>query len=187
FEGTTKQTFAAFDARSGQVLWEYPTQSAPVAGGITYMLDGVQYVAVNAGWGGGAAQIEQSAGIELPRAPARLLVFKLGGTGQLPALAASEPVQPPPPLRATEATVGRGAQLDAQTCAVCHGQRAIGGVKDLRHMTAETHGKFNDIVLKGLYLDKGMASFADLLDQDQADAIHAYLIARANEDWGRSE
>ena len=185
FEGTTKQTFAAFDARTGRVLWEYPTQTAPVAGGITYMLDGVQYVAINAGWGGGAAQIEQGAGIELPRAKARLLVFKLGGTAQLPPLEATAAVPPPPPLRASEAQVQRGAQLYAQTCAVCHGARAIGGVKDLRHMTADTHGKFNDIVLKGIYLDKGMASFADLLDQDQADAIHAYLIARANEDWGQ--
>jgi quinohemoprotein ethanol dehydrogenase len=42
-------------------------------------------------------------------------------------------------------------------------------------------------VLRGLYLEKGMASFADLLGQEEADAIHAYLIARANEDWGRSE
>lgn len=184
FEGTTKQTFAAFDARTGKVLWEYPTQSAPVAGGITYMLDGVQYVAVNAGWGGGAAQIEQSSGTELPRASARLLVFKLGGTAQLPPLAATAAIPPPPALRASEAQVAEGAQLFAQTCAVCHGSRAIGGVKDLRHMTAETHGKFNDIVLRGIYVDKGMASFADLLDQKQVDAIHAYLIARANEDWG---
>lgn len=185
FEGTTKQTFAAFDARTGKVLWEYPTQSAPVAGGITYELDGVQYVAVNAGWGGGAAQIEQSSGIELPRAKARLLVFKLDGTGRLPPLETTAAVPPPPPLRASEAQVQAGAQLFAQTCAVCHGQRAIGGVKDLRHMTAETHGKFNDIVLKGLYLDKGMASFADLLEPDEVEAIHAYLIARANEDWGQ--
>src|SRR5690606_32211269 len=168
-------------------LWEYPTQSAPVAGGITYMLDGVQYIAVNAGWGGGAAQIEQSAGTELPRAPARLLVFKLGGDKQLPPLAATEPVEPPPPLRASEAQIAEGAQLFAQTCAVCHGQRAIGGVKDLRHMTGETHAKFNAIVLQGIYLDKGMASFADLLTQQQADAIHAYLIARANEGGGREE
>jgi quinohemoprotein ethanol dehydrogenase len=187
FEGTTKQTFSAFDARTGRVLWEFPTQSAPVAGGITYMLDGVQYIAINAGWGGGAAQIEQSAGIELPRAKARLLVFRLGGTAQLPPLAAAAAIPPPPPLRASEAQVAQGAQLFAETCAVCHGQRAIGGVKDLRHMTAETHGKFNQIVLEGLYLEKGMANFSDLLGKDQADAIHAYLIARANEDWGRSD
>jgi quinohemoprotein ethanol dehydrogenase len=42
-------------------------------------------------------------------------------------------------------------------------------------------------VLRGLYLDKGMASFADLLQPEEAEAIHAYLIARANEDWGRGE
>ncbi|KRA84548.1 quinohemoprotein alcohol dehydrogenase [Altererythrobacter sp. Root672] len=187
FEGTTKQTFAAFDARTGKTLWEFPTQSAPVAGGITYMLDGEQYVAVNAGWGGGAAQIEQSSGTELPRAKARLLVFKLGGTKQLPPLAATAAVPPPPPLRASEAQIQAGAQLFAQTCAVCHGQNAMGGVKDLRHMTADTHSKFNQIVLEGLYLDKGMASFADLLKKEDVDAIHNYLIARANEDWGRSE
>jgi quinohemoprotein ethanol dehydrogenase len=187
FEGTTKQTFAAFDARTGRPLWEFPTQSAPVAGGISYLLDGVQYVAINAGWGGGAAQIEQSSGTELPRAKARLLVFRLGATQQLPPLTAIASIPPPPPLRAPEAQVQDGAQLFAQTCAVCHGARAIGGVKDLRHMTAETHGKFNQIVLEGLYLDKGMASFADLISREQADAIHAYLIARANEDWGRSD
>jgi quinohemoprotein ethanol dehydrogenase len=184
FEGTTRQTFAAFDARTGKVLWEFPTQSAPVAGGITYMLDGVQYVAINAGWGGGAAQIERGAGIELPRAPARLLVFRLGGTGQLPPLAAAEPIPNPPPLRASEAEVAAGAQLFADTCAVCHGQNAIGGVKDLRNMTPETHAKFDDIVLGGIYLEKGMASFADLLAPEDVQAIHNYVIARANEDWG---
>ena len=61
----------------------------------------------------------------------------------------------------------RGAQLYAQTCATCHGRSAVGGVKDLRHMTADTHAKFGEIVLGGIYLEKGMASFADLLDQQQ--------------------
>ena len=186
FAGTTRQTFVAFDARDGRELWEFPTQSAPVAGAITYELDGVQYIAINAGWGGGAAQIERGAGIEMPRAPARLLVFRLGGTAQLPPLAVDASAPPEPPaLRASEATVAQGQLLFAQTCAVCHGQNAIGGVKDLRHMTAETHAAFNRIVLDGIYLDRGMASFADLLTTEQSDAVHAYLIARANEDWGR--
>lgn len=186
FEGTTKQTFAAFDARTGKVLWEMPVQSAPVAGPITYMLDGVQYVAVNAGWGGGAAQVERGAGVELPRASARLLVFKLDGTAKLPPMAAAARIPEPPPLRATEAEVRQGAQHFANTCAQCHGQNAIGGVKDLRHMTKETHAEFLDIVLGGKKKALGMASFADILTKPEADAIHAYLIARANEDWGGS-
>ncbi|MBT2187481.1 PQQ-dependent dehydrogenase, methanol/ethanol family [Sphingobium sp. H33] len=186
FEGTTKQTFAAFDARTGKILWEMPVQSAPVGGAITYMLDGVQYIAVNAGWGGGAAQVERGAGTELPRASARLLVFKLGGNVQLPPLKADEKIPDPPPVTANEATIARGAQLYAQTCQGCHGQQAIGGVRDLRKLTRAEHAKFNDIVLGGISKDKGMASFADLLKQDEVDAIHAYIIARANEDWGRS-
>ena len=36
----------------------------------------------------------------------------------------------------------------------------------------------------GARKDKGMASFADIISAEDADAIHAYLIARANEDWG---
>jgi quinohemoprotein ethanol dehydrogenase len=40
-------------------------------------------------------------------------------------------------------------------------------------------------VLGGTLAENGMASFAGLLDKDDVEAVHAYLIARANEDWGR--
>ena len=85
--------------------------------------------------------------------------------------------------RAGEAQVKEGQALYAQTCRTCHGEDAKGGVKDLRFMTPETHKSFADIVLGGVRADKGMASFKDLLTPSQAEAIHAYLIARANEDW----
>jgi quinohemoprotein ethanol dehydrogenase len=86
-------------------------------------------------------------------------------------------------LRAPETQVTRGRELYQQTCVRCHGEDAIGGVKDLRWMTQETHGLFNDIVLKGIYREKGMVSFADVLKPEDAEAIHQYLIARANEDY----
>ena len=95
------------------------------------------------------------------------------------------PTPDPPPLQADEATVAHGAQVFAETCAQCHGQLAVGGVKDLRFMTAETHAAFNEIVLGGTLVDNGMASFADILTPADVEAVHAYLIARANEDWGR--
>ena len=184
FEGTTKQTFAAFRATDGALLWEMPVQSAPVSGPITYEMDGVQYVAVNAGWGGGAAQVERGAGTAQNRASARLLVFKLGAKKQLPPLKPAPPIPEPPPLRAPEATVQKGAEIFARTCAQCHGQLAVGGVKDLRQMTRDTHAQFNDIVLKGLRVQKGMASFANLLSAEDVEAVHAYVISRAQEDWG---
>jgi quinohemoprotein ethanol dehydrogenase len=103
----------------------------------------------------------------------------------LPPLAKAEAIPQPPPLRASEADIQAGAQLFADTCSGCHGRQAVGGVKDLRHLDAATHARFKDIVLGGLYTDKGMASFKDVLTEKQAEQIHAYLIARANEDWGQ--
>ena len=185
-EGTTKQTLSIFRATDGATLWEMPVQSAPVAGPMTFEVGGEQYIAVNAGWGGGAAQIERGSGTAQNRAAARLLVFKLGGTATLPPLADAPPMPEPPPLMADEDTVQKGAKLYADTCSVCHGQLARGGVKDLRRMDKTTHAEFEDIVLGGKRAAKGMASFANLLSPADVKAIHAYLISRANEDWGHS-
>ena len=91
-EGTTKQTLSIFRATDGALLWEMPVQSAPVSGPITYVVDGEQYLAVNAGWGGGAAQIERGSGTAENRASARLLVFKLGARRKLPPLVPAPPV-----------------------------------------------------------------------------------------------
>ena len=183
-EGTTRQTLSIFRATDGSILWEMPVQSAPVAAPMTFSVAGEQYIAVNAGWGGGAAQIERAIGTAQNRAAARLLVFKLGATTQLPPLPPAAPVPDPPPLMASETTVRRGAQLFANNCAVCHGQMAVGGVKDLRFMDAATHAGFDDIVLNGARQEKGMAGFANLLSREDADAVHAYVISRAQEDWG---
>jgi len=38
-------------------------------------------------------------------------------------------------------------------------------------------------VLNGKFKDRGMAPFRDVLTPDQADAIHAFVISRGQEDW----
>ena len=50
-------------------------------------------------------------------------------------------------------------------------------------MTPATHAAFLAIVLEGQRAASGMAGFADVLSREQAEAIHHYLIARANDDW----
>jgi alcohol dehydrogenase (cytochrome c) len=49
--GTNDRKFRAFDAKSGQVLWEFPTSSGVIGQPSTFSIDGVQYVAVQSGWG----------------------------------------------------------------------------------------------------------------------------------------
>jgi alcohol dehydrogenase (cytochrome c) len=49
--GTSDRLFHAFDATSGKILWEFPTNSGILGQPTTFMLDGKQYIAVQSGWG----------------------------------------------------------------------------------------------------------------------------------------
>ena len=49
--GTNDRMFHAFDASTGQLLWEFPTNSGVIGQPVSFMVDGKQYVAVQSGWG----------------------------------------------------------------------------------------------------------------------------------------
>ena len=52
FSGTPDDTFYAFDAKSGKVLWTHHMTSGVIGVPMSYRVDGKQYVAVQSGWGG---------------------------------------------------------------------------------------------------------------------------------------
>ena len=184
FQGTINKTVVAYRATDGQKLWEAEAQNVPIAAPISYSIDGEQYVAVNTGWGGGLAHVESFRFKDLSLSKSRLLVFKLGGTAPLPPYD-DRPVAatPPPPVTATAEQISAGEALFSKNCALCHGAEARGGIKDLRQMSPETHTQFLDIVIGGARASKGMASFADVLSKADAEAIHGYIVKRANQDW----
>jgi len=49
--GTQDRLFRAFDASTGRVLWQFPTNSGIVGQPSSFMVDGRQYIAVQSGWG----------------------------------------------------------------------------------------------------------------------------------------
>ncbi len=49
--GTNDRMFRAFDAESGDLLWQQPTNSGVIAPPAAYEVDGVEYIAVESGWG----------------------------------------------------------------------------------------------------------------------------------------
>ena len=49
--GTNDRKFRAFDASTGEVLWEFPTNSGIIGSPSSFMVDGTQYVAVQSGFG----------------------------------------------------------------------------------------------------------------------------------------
>ncbi len=74
FAGEADGGFDAFDARSGELVWRYPTGAGVSGGAMTYSIDGVQYIAVASG---GDAQLATQLGNNLyvfalrSRVPAR--------------------------------------------------------------------------------------------------------------------
>ena len=182
-EGTINRTLAIYRATDGKKLWEADTVSVPVAGPMSYRTGGTQYIAVNAGWN---SAIVHKLDEPQPFAvgPARLIVYALDAHGvSLPPAPPPEAVPAPPTTEQPEPLVAQGALLYSQYCATCHGANAVGGVKDLRHLSAAKHAEFGEVVVGGTLKKKGMASFRDLLTDAQVEAIHAYLITRAQEDW----
>ena len=56
--GTNDRYFRAFDAATGEVLWEQRTNSGITGVPVSYEIDGVQYVAVQSGYGVDAARMQ---------------------------------------------------------------------------------------------------------------------------------
>ena len=180
FQGTWDGAFAAYDALSGDQLWQYQSDSAILAGPITYELDGEQYVAVTQGSGG---VVMLTIGEEIRKNfvnQNRLLVFKRGDFKheRLTAnntMASLESVKFEHDLDI--ARVKNGEYLYHNNCASCHGLDAKSNyvVPDLRYMSEETHDNFATIVLGGSLTHKGMIGFYETLSLDDVGMIHDYL------------
>lgn len=185
FQGTTDGKLLAFRADTGEPLWAVPVMAGVMAPPVTYTVDGEQYVAVMAGWGGAGMTIanpQKSAAAKYGN-NGRLLVFKIGGEMELPVLPLLDTTIPEQPkITPTESEFLKGRGLYYDNCLVCHGYWAIssGVVPDLRLMSAETHDVFEEIVHGGLYEENGMPGWSDYLSKEEVRLIHGYVIHRAN-------
>ncbi|HEY6361097.1 MAG TPA: cytochrome c, partial [Vicinamibacterales bacterium] len=90
----------------------------------------------------------------------------------------------PPPATATARTVARGEATYGTYCGRCHGREGaanFGILPDLRYSaTLHSSEAWAGVVLGGKLAANGMASFASVVDADDAEAIRAYVIAQAN-------
>ncbi|MAG32972.1 MAG: PQQ-dependent dehydrogenase, methanol/ethanol family [Deltaproteobacteria bacterium] len=185
FQGTATGSFVAHDARTGEHLWETEAGTGIIAAPISFAVDGVQFVAIAAGWGGGFAlnggDAAAAAGV---RGGGRLLVYRLGGDAPpLPAPPPAPPrFMPPPPAPGSQVAIERGASLFSEYCAACHGVGAVGGgvTPDVRFMAPAVRALFADIVLRGAFAARGMPGVGDRLEVADLEAILLYLADRAH-------
>ncbi|MFP6584392.1 MAG: PQQ-dependent dehydrogenase, methanol/ethanol family [Candidatus Hydrogenedentota bacterium] len=189
FQGTGNGHIMAFRADTGEKLWDQTTNIGTVAPPVTYTVDGEQYIAVLAGWGGGPAIFgadSMTAATATHINQPHMLAFKIGGKASMPKIDERRfiLVPEPPADDATPEILTRGEWLFHQSCNLCHGAMAVtsGVIADLRYSSKAVHDNYDKIVLDGVLSNLGMASFADTLNKEDVAAIHSYIISRAKED-----
>jgi quinohemoprotein ethanol dehydrogenase len=189
FQGSGRGRLHAYAADTGMPLWNFDAGVGISAPPITYSVDGRQYVAVLAGWGGGVylgstafAQHGWAYGAQ----PRRLLVFSLKGRATPP------PTRPPqtrlaiidnPAQAIDEAQASVGQDLYLESCVGCHGFHAIssGGAPDLRASPlAADLGSFQRLLHSGALQSKGMPIFGELSEREM-EQIYWFIRLRARQ------
>lgn len=181
FEGTGDGQFQAVNAKNGKMLWSMRVGASILGPPITFALDGQQYVLVLAGESSLMSTFspEWTSSDDVRGAPARILAFTLGATGELPVFAPHRPLVPePPPQSATEREIEHGDRLYHDLgCEYCHGNRVDNGrghsVPNLLYILREIHDQWDAIVIGGALRHQGMLPFP-ITPQDSQD-IHSYV------------
>jgi quinohemoprotein ethanol dehydrogenase len=180
FQGDANGYFNAYSADTGKKLASIALGTSMMASPVTYAVNGTQYVAIVAGYGGGGVIIgapldPESAAYKYGN-EGRIITLKLGGPPpRLPPLRTDVPMPELPERPADARQIAAGEVLYNRYCSRCH-VMGRGNLPDLRRISPMTHTLFDSIVLGGAYSVKGMGRFDDVLSPDDAHAIHAWLI-----------
>ncbi len=188
FQGTGDAHFAAYNAKTGDQLWKFFSQSGIVAAPVTYELDGEQYVAVASGYGG---SFVLGYGGVLPSGSdfnsGRVMVFKLGADGELPAQPAETvpEFELPEKVETTPELLALGANVYANRCSMCHGDQAFasGLTPNLRYSpVTKDPAMWQEVVGDGILAENGMPKFGHAFDAQTIEAIRAHVTHEAHSD-----
>lgn len=184
FQGINTGHFKIYEAATGELLKEIEVGTGIMAAPMSYQIDGEQYIAVMAGYGGNEliiGPVDKRAAIHKYQNYGRILAFKLGGGDTpLPPKVLISKVPEPFELDLDEQLAEKGESLFFAYCIGCHlagkSTEYYSQYPNLAKINPATHNIFKDIVLRGAFASNGMASFADVLNENDADAIQQYLV-----------
>jgi len=189
FQGTSTGYLKVFHASTGKLLKEIFTGTCIMAAPMSYTIDDDQYIAVMAGMGGISLSFGERGTINQKyQNKGRILAFKLNGIGTplpLPYVKITTPEPPDTPVDLV--LVEKGINIFDKYCIACHGVGHkfdfYSQYPDLAKLPLGIHAAFKDIVLKGALSRNGMASFADVLSEKDAEALQQFLLSEQKKVW----
>ena len=180
FQGTADGRFIAYNAKTGEKLWESATGTGVVAGAATYQVDGKQYVSIAVGWGGvyGIAQRASER-----KGPGTVYTYVLGGTAKAPEFVAYQQGALLQGVKYDPAHVKEGTLLYVSNCVFCHGVPGVdrgGNVKNLGYSATGIIASLDKWVFKGPDAVNGMPDFTGKLTPEQVEKIKAFIQGTAD-------
>jgi len=180
FQGTADGRFLAFDATTGARLWETPTGTGVVAGPVSYLVDGKQYISVAVGWGGIYGVMNRATDRE---GPGTVYTFALGGSAKAPDFVAYQMGALLKGVKYDPAHVKEGTLLYVSNCVFCHGVPGVdrgGNIKNLGYSSTEAIENLDQFVFKGPRTVAGMPDFTGKLTAEQVEKIKAFIQGTAD-------
>jgi len=180
FQGTADGRFIAYNATSGEKLWETPTGTGVVAAASTYMVDGTQYVSVAVGWGGVFGISQRVTELQ---SPGTVYTFAVDGKAPLPNFVKYQTEGLLAGVKYDPKDVPDGTAIYVAACATCHGVPGVdkgGNVRNLGYVSPETITNLKDFVFKGPFRDQGMPDFSGKLTEADVVKIQAFIQGTAD-------
>jgi len=174
FQGRADGHLLAYQAATGEPLWDFDLGLGISAPAITYSINGKQYLAILVGWGGSLAALGGADMADYGWAygdqTRRLVAFSLDGNAELPPQA---PPRIPQALASSDFVVdtrlaAAAAENFDTACSWCHGRGALssGMAPDLRASAVPLSAEaFEQVVRQGALKQNGMPPFADYSDE----------------------
>jgi quinohemoprotein ethanol dehydrogenase len=180
FQGSADGRFVAYNATTGEKLWESPTGTGVVAAPVTYEVDGKQYVSIAVGWGGVFGLSARATELKTPGA---VYTFALGGKAALPAFVDYQLGNLLAGVKYKPEDVQAGTGLYISNCAFCHGVPGVdkgGNIPNLGYTPAEVISQLDKFVFNGPLTANGMPDFTGKLTPQDVEKIKAFIQGTAD-------
>ena len=169
FVGHNDGRLIAFNAKTGEQVWEYMMDAGANAPSVTYEIDGEQYLSIYAA-GNALAGTKHGD---------KVYTFKLGGQlaeGQF-INAGKEPTKIP--VSTTESSVAadvdEGLSIYTANCLACHGNQGANGHNGPNLQTSKFADEHENVVDRITNGGTSMPSFKDTLSQEEIEAVAKYV------------
>jgi quinohemoprotein ethanol dehydrogenase len=172
--------FVAYDAKTGQKLWESPTGTGVIAAPSSYLVDDKQYISIAVDWGGAYVHAQRNTE---RKGPGTIYTFAVGGKAPRPAFLDYNLGELVSGVKYDPTKIPAGTDLYVSNCVLCHGVPGVdrgGNTPNLGYMNSAYIENLDKFVFKGAAMSRGMPDFTGKLSMEDVEKIKAFIQGTAD-------